>query len=31
MVWFNDCGVRSRPVVLALSRLYVSYWANDIR
>ena len=31
MVWFNDYGVRSGPVVLALSRLYGIYWANDIR
>ena len=31
MVWFNDYGVRSGPVVFALSRLYASYWANDIR
>ncbi len=31
MVWFNDYGVRSGPVVLTLSRLYGSYWANDIR
>ena len=31
MVRFNDYGVRSGPIVLALSRLHGSYWANDIR
>ena len=30
MVWFNDYGVRSGPVVLALSRLYGSNSASNI-